>query len=81
MRSNGTLGYGDNSVSVQLDASQPIEITLTAGGWNAVLSMIAKAPWDVADPFMQAIRRQIAIAVTPPSGAAEQTQGGPSNDR
>jgi hypothetical protein len=81
MRSNGTLGYGDNSVSVQLDASQPIAVTLAAAYWQRVLGMIAQGPWIEADPLIGEIRRQIAIAVAPPSAAAEQAQDGPSVDR
>jgi hypothetical protein len=40
-------------------AEYPATVTLTLGAWNTVMSCIAKQPWDIADPLMQAIRQQI----------------------
>lgn len=81
MRSNGTAGYGGDNVSVQLDASQPITITLAAAYWQRVLGLIAQGPWIEADPLMGEIRRQIAVAVSPPPPAAADPLQAGADDR
>lgn len=42
-----------------IDLNQNAVVNLPLGAWNTVLSLIAKGPWDVADPLMQAIRSQL----------------------
>lgn len=49
----------------QIDLNQPVAINLPLGAWNTVLSLIAKGPWDVADPLMQVMRQQLAAATQP----------------
>lgn len=49
----------------QLDLAQQVAINLPLGAWNTVLNLIAKGPWDVADPLMQVMRAQIAAATQP----------------
>lgn len=50
----------------QIDLSKQVAINLPLGAWNTVLNLIAKGPWDVADPLMQVIRAQIQAATQPP---------------
>jgi hypothetical protein len=40
--------------------TEPVAIVLTLGQWNTVLQLLTKAPWDIADPMIQALREQIA---------------------
>jgi hypothetical protein len=47
-------------MSGQVDLQQPVTINLPLGAWNTVLSLIAKGPWDIADPLIQAMRAQIS---------------------
>lgn len=49
----------------QFDLSQQTAIILPLGAWNTVLNLIAKGPWEISDPLMQAIRAQIATAQQP----------------
>jgi len=42
-----------------MDPNRIAAVTLPLAAWNTVLGMIAKQPWDVADPLMQEIRRQL----------------------
>lgn len=49
----------------QLDLNMQVSINLPLGAWNTVLNLIAKGPWDVADPLMQVIRAQVQ-AITQP---------------
>jgi hypothetical protein len=48
-----------------VDLSQPASVTLALGAWNTVLACIAKTHWETADPLMQELRRQIAVALQP----------------
>ena len=66
---------GDGGQTPSLDMAQPIDVTLSLGGWNTVLTLIAKAPWDVADPLMQTIRRQIAGAISLPPDVQREPDG------
>lgn len=49
----------------QLDLSQQVSIILPLGAWNTVLNLIAKGPWEISDPLMQALRTQIANSQQP----------------
>ena len=40
-----------------------VTVSLNLQEWNNVLGCVAKQPWEVADPLMQAIRQQIMAAV------------------
>lgn len=42
-----------------LELSDTVAVTLPLGAWNTVLGCIAKAPWDVADPLIQELRKQL----------------------
>ena len=42
-----------------MDPNRQASVVLPLAAWNNVLGMIAKQPWDVADPLMQEIRRQL----------------------
>jgi hypothetical protein len=52
----------------QLDLSQQITINLPLGAWNTVLGLIAKGPWEIADPLMQVMRAQIQQGAQAKSG-------------
>jgi hypothetical protein len=45
--------------------TEPVAIVLTLGQWNSILQLLTKAPWDVADPMIQALREQIAGVLVP----------------
>jgi hypothetical protein len=45
-----------------IDLNTPMTINLPLGAWNTVLGLIAKGPWDVADPLMQVMRAQLQQA-------------------
>jgi hypothetical protein len=49
-------------MSGQIDLNQQLIVSLPLGAWNTVLSLIAKGPWDVADPLMQVMRVQLQTA-------------------
>ena len=48
-----------NGQSLPLTMAEPMAIVLPVGQWNTILTIVSKAPWDIADPIMQAIRAQI----------------------
>lgn len=67
------------SQTQQLDMNQQVSINLPLGAWNTVLNLIAKGPWDVADPLMQVIRAQIqAITAPKPSMIPQMRQQPPA---
>jgi len=41
------------------DGNTQVSVTLTLTNWNQVLNMISEAPWKIADPLMQEVRKQI----------------------
>ena len=45
-----------------IDLNQPTVINLPLGAWNTVLGLIAKGPWEIADPLMQIMRAQLQQA-------------------
>jgi len=47
----------------QVNLQQEISVTLTFVTWNTILSCIAKQPWEIADPLMAEIRKQVTAAV------------------
>jgi hypothetical protein len=52
--------------------TEPVAIVLTLGQWNTVLQLLTKAPWDIADPMIQALREQIAgVLVREPKRSPE----------
>ena len=50
---------------VEIDLNEPFPIVLKFKDWNVILQMIAKAPWEIADPLMRAMREQIGNAIQP----------------
>lgn len=45
------------------DGNTPVSVNLSLNTWNAVLSMIAEAPWKTANPIMTEVQKQIASAL------------------
>jgi hypothetical protein len=50
---------------VEIDLNEPVPIVLTFKNWNIILQMVAKAPWEIADPIMREMRAQIGSAIQP----------------
>ena len=50
---------------VEIDLNEPFPIVLKFKDWNVILQMIAKAPWEIADPLMRAMREQIGNTIQP----------------
>lgn len=59
-----------------MDLNQQVTITLPLGAWNTVLGLIAKGPWEMADPLMQIIRTQITSAQHQPPRLVETKEAG-----
>jgi hypothetical protein len=53
-----------------IDGRTEVAVTLQVNTWNLVLTLIAKAPWEAADPLIQEIRRQITVTLDPAALAA-----------
>jgi len=52
-------------VPEQIDANIEVSITLPFGAWQTALGLIGKGPWEVVDPIMQEMRRQILQTIHP----------------
>ena len=59
------------------DGRTEVSVTLPVNTWNNILTVVADAPWKIADPLMTEIRRQITAtldhapqAEAPPQRAA-----------
>ena len=48
------------------DGKTEVPVTLQVNTWNVILSLISKAPWEVADPLIRELQRQIALTLDPP---------------
>jgi hypothetical protein len=67
---NGNGQQQPAAPTTAFDGRTEVAVTLNVNTWNVVLSVISKAPWEVADPLIQEIRRQIATSLEPQAGAA-----------
>jgi hypothetical protein len=49
-------------------------VNLTEAEWNQLISIIAQAPWSVANPLLAAITRQLQEQKAPQQQTLEQTR-------
>lgn len=63
-------GHHQPAPPAPIDGRTEVAVTLQVNTWNLVLTLIAKAPWEAADPLIQEIRRQITVTLDPAALAA-----------
>ena len=57
--------------STVYDGRTEVAVTLPVVTWNSILTVVADAPWKIADPLMTEIRRQITAKLEPKPGAPD----------
>ena len=61
-----------------VEPNQVIAVQLEAQAWNTVLQMLAKGPYEVVAPLMQAIATQANAAGDPPQPQAAEVEALPA---
>ena len=62
---NPTPSPPPGTQSTVYDGRTEVAVTLPVVTWNSILTVIADAPWKIADPLMTEIRRQITATLEP----------------
>ena len=55
---------------------QPLTVILAASQWNAVMALLAEAPYRISAPLIQAIQQQCMAADAGASGRAQVSTNG-----
>ena len=57
-----TIGNGQPP---EFDGKTEIAVRLNVDTWNIVLSLIAKGPWEIANPVILAVQQQLRATLAP----------------
>ena len=71
MNGNGNGHPGPGVQNTVYDGKTEVAVTLPVDTWKAVLTVVADAPWKIADPLMNEIRRQITATLEPKPGSLD----------
>ena len=76
---NPTPSPPPGTQSTVYDGRTEVAVRLPVVTWNSILTVIADAPWKIADPLMTEIRRQIT-ATLEPAARSPDALAGPGHD-